>query len=203
LAAKRTAAGAGPRGRAVREQYPDSPILVDANDGYTCAGFLRYFEAVADCRLFWIEEPFRENREDLRRLRDFRDARSPETLLVDGESGFDVPSLLELARERLLDVLIMDIASLGFTGWRKLMPTLIQIGVRASPHTWGQPIKSDYVAQLAAGLGGYPRSGWIVAAEGIPAETIGVDRGAYRLADGKLRVPDAAPGFGMALAPLS
>src|SRR5207244_9661773 len=99
--------------RAVRERYPESPILVDANDGYTCDGFLRYLDAVADCRLFWVEEPFRETCDDLRRLRAFLDARSPETLIADGESGFDVPFLLELARERLVDVLLMDIASLG------------------------------------------------------------------------------------------
>jgi L-alanine-DL-glutamate epimerase-like enolase superfamily enzyme len=118
LATKRTAAGAGPRGCAVREQSPDCPILADANNGYTCDGFLRYFEAVVDCRLFWIEEPFREDRDDLRRLRYFRDSHSPETLIADGESRFDVPALLELAHERLLDVLLMDIAGHGFTGWQ-------------------------------------------------------------------------------------
>jgi D-galactarolactone cycloisomerase len=180
--------------RAVRERYPDSPILVDANDGYTCDGFLRYLEAVADCHLFWIEEPFRENRDDLRRLREFVDTRCPETLLADGESAPDIPFLLELARERLLDVLLMDIAGLGFTRWRELMPTLIEIGVKASPHTWGQPVKTNYTGQLAAGLGN------VVTVEGIPAETIGVDRSAYRLAEGMLRVPESAPGFGLWLA---
>jgi L-alanine-DL-glutamate epimerase-like enolase superfamily enzyme len=180
--------------RAVRERYPESPILVDANDGYTCDGFLRYLEAVADCRLYWIEEPFRENREDLRRLREFVDARCPETLLADGESAPDIPFLLDLARERLLDVLLMDIAGLGFTRWRELMPALIEIGVKASPHTWGQPVKTNYTAQLTAGLGN------VVTVEGVPGETIGVDRSAYRLAEGMLRVPETAPGFGMRLA---
>ena len=54
---------------AVRERFPDCRILVDANDGYTCDDFLRYVTAVADCDLFWIEEPFRENRAELLRLK--------------------------------------------------------------------------------------------------------------------------------------
>lgn len=181
--------------RAVRERYPDSPILVDGNDGFTCESLLRYLDAVADCRLFWIEEPFRENREELRRLREFLDARSPETLIADGESSPNIPFLLELARERLLDVLLMDIAGLGFTAWRKLMPTVVETGVRASPHTWGQPIKTNYAAQLAAGLGS------VVTIEGVPGETLGVDRSAYCLVEGIFRVPDTAPGFGMTLQP--
>jgi D-galactarolactone cycloisomerase len=73
------------------------------------------------------------------------------------------------------------------------MPTLIKIGVRASPHTWGQPIKTNYAAQLAAGLGD------VVTVEGVPGETIGVDRSAYGMVDGQIRVPDQAPGFGMRL----
>jgi L-alanine-DL-glutamate epimerase-like enolase superfamily enzyme len=179
--------------RAVREAYPDAPLLVDANDGYTGAEFLRYLDAVADCRLFWIEEPFRENREDLRRLRDFLKERSPETLIADGESGPDVPALLDLAREGLLDVLLMDIAGLGFTRWRRLMPAVIEAGARISPHTWGDPLKTYYTAQFAAG------AGRTVCLEGIPAEIEGVDRTAYRLAHGMLHVPEAAPGFGLRL----
>ncbi|MFQ6130707.1 MAG: enolase C-terminal domain-like protein, partial [Armatimonadota bacterium] len=43
--------------RAVRERFPDCKILVDANDAYTCDQFLKYLTAVADCDLFFIEEP--------------------------------------------------------------------------------------------------------------------------------------------------
>lgn len=176
----------------VRKDFPDCHILVDANDGYTCDGFLRYLDAVADCELFWIEEPFRENREDLMRLREFLAKHSPNTLIVDGESGYDIELLLELAHEGLLDVLIMDIAGLGFTNWRKWMPKLADANVCASPHTWGDPLKTRYVAQLAAGLGN------VLTVEGIPAETCDVDWSLYRLREGLLHVPDN-PGFGMKL----
>jgi hypothetical protein len=35
---------------------------------------------------------------------------------------------------------------------------------------------------------------------GIRVAMLGVDRSAYRMVDGRLRVPEAAPGFGMRLA---
>ncbi|WP_245941112.1 mandelate racemase/muconate lactonizing enzyme family protein [Thermasporomyces composti] len=176
--------------RAVREAFPDCRILVDANDGYTCADVLDYLDAVADCDVFWLEEPFPENREDLRRLREHLADRG--TLVADGESEPDVPFLLDLGKEGLLDVLLMDVVSFGLTRWRALMPRLAELGVRASPHAWGLPLKSLYAAQIAAGLGNVPL------VEGVPGTTDGVDTSAYRSVDGVLHVPDA-PGFGLDL----
>jgi len=176
--------------KAVRENFPDCDILVDANNGYTCDGFIRYFDAVADCSIFWIEEPFHENREDLTKLKDFLAKRSPNTLIADGEAGYDVEFLLELANERLVDVLIMDIAGLGFTNWRKLMPRVIEAEVQIAPHTWGNPLKTLYTSQFAAGLG------HTVTLEGIPTKTSDVDWSHYKLENGLLHVP-AEPGFGM------
>ena len=176
--------------RAVRQAFPACQILVDANDGYTCDQFLRYLDAVADCQLYWIEEPFRESREDLRRLREFLAQRSPQTLIADGESEPDIELLLALAGEKLLDVLIMDILGWGFTTWRRWMPRLIEAQVRASPHTWGDPLKTLYASHIAAGLGN------VVTLEGIPAVSDDVDWSRYRLREGMLYLPDA-PGFGI------
>jgi L-alanine-DL-glutamate epimerase-like enolase superfamily enzyme len=176
--------------RAVRERYPDCDILVDANDGYSGEGFLLYLDGVVDCRLFWIEEPFRETREDLLRLRRYLDKKSPETLIADGELRPDIPLLLDLAREKLLDVLLMDIVGLGLTPWRRLMPTLKEMGIQASPHAWGVPLKTLYTAQLAAGLGN------VVTVEGVPGTAAAIDCTGYRLEEGLLYVPDA-PGWGI------
>ena len=178
--------------KSVRVNFPDCEILVDANNGYTCDGFLRYFDAVADYSIFWIEEPFHENREYLSRLKEFLAQRSPNTLIADGEAGYDVEFLLELANEGLVDVLIMDIAGLGFTNWRKLMPRVIEAKVQIAPHTWGNPLKTLYASQLAAGLGN------TVTLEGIPTKTSDVDWSFYKLEDGLLHVP-AEPGFGMSI----
>jgi D-galactarolactone cycloisomerase len=67
---------------------------------------------------------------------------------------------------RVIDVLQMDIGGLDFTGWRKIMPKLIEMEVMASPHTWGDPLKAYYTAQFAAGFGNVP----II--EGIPPELV-------------------------------
>lgn len=179
--------------RAVHKAFPDCRILVDANDAYTCDDTIRYMDAVADCNIFWFEEPFRENREDLIKLREFLARKSPNTLVVDGESRPDIDFLLELGKEKLLDALQMDISSLGFTRWRQLMPKLVDAEVKAAPHTWGDPLKVHYSAQLAAGLGNF------LMLEGIPSTTQGADMGLYMLVEGILHVPKNAPGFGMKL----
>ena len=176
--------------RAVREHYPDCQILVDANNGYTGEGFLEYLDSALDCGLFWIEEPFQETREDLSRLRDHLDQHSSRTLISDGELRPDIPFLLELATERLVDVLLMDVLSFGLTHWRSLMPELREIGVLASPHAWGTPLKSLYAAHIAAGLGN------AAPVEGVPGTTVAVDDNGYRLEGGLLYLPDT-PGFGM------
>lgn len=178
--------------RRIRTHFPDCRILVDANDGYTCGSFLRYLEAVADCDLFWVEEPFPENREDLLRLRDALARISPGTLIADGESDPDRDHLLRLAREGLIDVLIPDIIGMGFTAWRRWMPSVRDAGAQASPHTWGDPLKTCYAAQLAGGLGN------VVTVEGVPATSSSADWSGYILEEGILRLP-ATPGFGIAL----
>ncbi|HEY8458441.1 MAG TPA: enolase C-terminal domain-like protein [Actinopolymorphaceae bacterium] len=182
--------------RAVRAAFPDARIMVDANDGYTTGEFLTYLEAVADCELFWVEEPFRETRPYLRRLRRFLDRLGTGTLVADGERDPDVPFLLALAADGLLDVLIMDIVSYGFTAWRRIMPVLREVGAQASPHAWGRPLKTIYAAHLAAGLGN------VVAVEGVPGRIKGVRSDNYRLIDGKLHLSEA-PGFGLPVPSIS
>lgn len=185
--------------RAVREAFPDCKILVDANNGYTVDNFLTYLEGVIDCDLFWIEEPFPENVDDDRTLREWLNQHAPSVLIADGEESSVMPQadfgvLLGLADAGVLDVLIPDIVTYGFTKWRAIMPELIAHGVAASPHTWGYPIKSLYTAQLAAGVGN------VLTVEGIPGMANGVDASGYRLIDGAWQVPDA-PGFGLTLPP--
>jgi L-alanine-DL-glutamate epimerase-like enolase superfamily enzyme len=176
--------------RAVRKAWPEARILVDANDGYDCTGFLNYVDAVADCELYWIEEPFLDDAADLARLRAHLDAVSPDTLIADGETSPDVEQVLTIAAHGHVDVLLMDVLSFGVTRWRQLMPQAREIGVRASPHAWGRPLKTRYAAQLAAGLGNVP----II--EGVPGHTAGVDTGSYRFTGGAVTVPDL-PGFGL------
>jgi D-galactarolactone cycloisomerase len=176
--------------RAVREAWPAAKILVDANDGYDCDGFLDYVDAVADCGLYWIEEPFLDDAADLGRLRVHLDSVSPDTLIAEGETSPDVEQVMSIAGNGHIDVLLMDVMSFGVTRWRRLMPRVRSLGVHASPHAWGRPLKTLYAAQLAAGLGNVP----II--EGVPGHTIGVDTSSYRFTESALTVPDL-PGFGL------
>lgn len=178
--------------RAVRAEFPDCRILVDANNGYDVGGFCAYLSEVLDCDLFWVEEPFHEARSDLQQLREFFTRHELKTLIADGEYQPDEAFLLELSAEGLLDVLLMDVVSYGLTPWRRLMPKLVEFEVRASPHAWGLPLKTLYAAQMAAGLGN------VITVEGVPGTTVDVDTSAYSLTDGVLEVPNA-PGFGIPL----
>ena len=178
--------------RAVREAYPDARVLVDANNGFTPQETIRYLRDVADCDLFWVEEPFHEEADGLRQLREFLDESGSSTLIADGEFEPDEPQVLELAGAGLIDVLLMDVVSFGLTAWRRLMPIATELGATTSPHAWGMPVKTLYAAQMAAGLGN------VLTVEGVPGVTEGVDAGGYTLVDGLLTVPDA-PGFGLDL----
>lgn len=178
--------------RLVREHYPNAKITVDANDAYTPKTIKRFIDGVFDCNLFWIEEPFREDREGLKILREYLNEKSPNTLIADGESRADIEYLLGLAQEGLLNVLQMDIAFLGFTAWRQLIPYIKNIGAIASPHCWGFGLKTNYCCTLAASERTFTEI------EGMVDETEGVDTSGYVMMNGKMSVPNMA-GFGMPL----
>lgn len=178
--------------RLVRTHFPDSLIMVDANDQYTPEAIKAYIDQVADVNLFWIEEPFRENERDFAILKDHLAKRSPGTLIADGESWPEEELLFSLHAKGLLDVLQMDIQGWGFTGWRKTMRRAAEQNAMVSPHNWGYKLKTHYTAALA---GGYPGVNHI---EGVIDETEGVDFSGYRMEDGRMFLPES-PGFGMKL----
>ena len=178
--------------RLVKEAFPDSRIMVDANDQYTPETIKEYIDQVADIGLYWIEEPFRENDRDLRILREHLMKRSPATLIADGESWPDEELLFTLHEKGLLDVLQMDIQGWGFTAWRRTIQRAQAQGALVSPHNWGYKLKTHYTAAFAAAYA------QVDAIEGVVDETEGVDFSGYALADGLMFVPEA-PGFGMDL----
>jgi len=178
--------------RAVRAAFPDARLLVDANDGYDVDGMLRYVDAVADCGLYWIEEPFLDDAASLRSLRDHLADVSPATLIAEGETNPDLEQLLGFGRDGVMDVVLLDVVSYGFSAWRRVMPRFTELGVAGSPHAWGLPLKTLYAAQLATGLGN------IAVVEGVPGVTVEPDTSGYRFDDGMLSVPDL-PGFGLPL----
>lgn len=186
--------------REVRKHFPNSRILVDANDAYSLETAIRFMDAVKDCDIYWIEEPFHENADDLKKLKDYLSKNSPHTLIADGEwaPGYihtaETIGLIEtLAKEKLVDVLLMDTFEFGFTNWRKYMKKIKEMGVKASPHNWGLTLKTIYSSHLSAGFGDL-----VETIEGVGDTTEGVDHSKYMLKDGRLLLPDE-PGFGMEL----
>lgn len=180
--------------RLTRELYPDARILVDPNDGYSYNAIAEYLEATADVGLYWVEEVFAERREDMLELRQLVNRFSPKTLIADGEYRPNVPAVIKLASEGLIDVLLMDVLDYGLTAWRRIMPSVLETKAAISPHAWGWPLKTLYAAQIGAGLG---RANII---EGVPGTIANVDASAYRFEDGVLSLPQR-PGFGLPLTP--
>jgi len=177
----------------VYKHFPDCDILVDGNDAFTVDYFIDYLKGIEDIPLFWIEEPFRETKEDYKKLKEWMINNSRRnTLLADGEADPDLKLALELGKEQLLDVYLEDIRDYGFTRWRKLAPQLKSIGMMASPHAWGDTIKSFYATQYAAAYGNIPTI------EGVTCFSTEIDLSGYKLHRGRL-TPPSLPGFGMKL----
>ena len=179
--------------RQIHHQHPGAALMVDANNGFSVDDALTFMKRIEGVPLYWFEEPFQEAAENDRILHDYLDIERPGTLIADGESDPDIPQLMNLASHRLVDVLQPDVCGLGFTAWRRLMPQLARRGYRASPHAWGDVVKTNYCAHLAAA---YPHH--IPCIEAVLGTSEGVDDSDYRLSESMLKLPER-PGFGMDL----
>lgn len=177
--------------RLIYDNFPDCDILVDGNDAFTFDYFIEYLKGVEDIPLFWIEEPFRETRDDYAKLKKWcLDHGRRNTLLGDGEANPDRELNFSLGQEGLLDVYLEDVMGYGFTSWRKLMPKLKGMGMMASPHSWGDFVKTCYSAHLAAAYGNTPTI------EGVTCFSADLDFSAYKLERGRMH-PNTTPGFGI------
>lgn len=183
---------------AVRENFPDARILIDANDAYDIETTIRFMEGVKDCNIYWLEECFEENEKDLKTLKEYLAKNSPETLVADGEwapnyihTRETVALVEDLAKKGLLDVLLMDTQLFGFTNWRKYMKKCADMNIMASPHNWNVMLKTLYCSHLAAA---FPQV--VPSIEGVGDTTEGICWDGYVIKDGMLTVPDT-PGFGM------
>ena len=177
----------------IYEHFPDIDILVDGNDMFTVDYFISYLKGIENVPIFWIEEPFRETREDYTKLKKYLvENGRRNTLIADGEANPDLPLALELGKDQLLDIYLDDISGYGFTRWRKLAPRLKEIGMMMSPHAWGDTIKSFYCTHLAGAFGNTP------SIEGVTCFSDDIDLSAYRLIRGRI-TPPSSPGFGIKL----
>ena len=177
----------------IHQTFPEIELLVDANDGYSLEDTIDFLRGIEGIPLLWVEEPFRENYELGKKLRQWMDQHGfAETLYADGEARPDHELCLQMGKERIMNAYLPDIRSFGFTRWRKLMPELKQIDMWASPHAFGSMLKTHYNVHLAAAYGN------VVTIEGVTCLSDDIDFGNYQIENGKIAVSDQ-PGFGMKL----
>ncbi len=168
-------------------------ILVDANDAYSLEDSMGFLKGIEGIPLYWFEEPFVETYEEGKQLKEWMMAHGrKDNYYADGERNPDVDVCMRLGGEGLMDVYLADIVGLGFTPWRNLMPSLVEMGMLASPHGWGTMVKSHYIAHLSAGLGN------VCTVEGATLSSEDIELGNYPITDGKITVSED-PGFGMKL----
>jgi L-alanine-DL-glutamate epimerase-like enolase superfamily enzyme len=168
-------------------------VLVDANDMYSLDDTKMFLEGIGDTPLYWVEEPFREEVAKGKKLKQWMNENGFEkTYYADGERNPDFDVCLELGKDQHIDVFLPDTYSYGFTKWINLMPELEKIDMLASPHAWGDRLKTNYTVHLAAGLGN------ICTVEGVTCLSDDIDYGDYPIVNGKVQVSES-PGFGMKL----
>ncbi len=168
-------------------------ILVDSNDMYSLDDTKAFLKGIGDIPLFWVEEPFTEDARLGRELRQWMNQNGFErTYYADGEARPQFELCMEMASDKVLDVYLEDIYGLGFTNWMKLGTRLRSENILASPHAWGNMLKTHYICHYAAAYGGVPTI------EGVTCLSDDIDFGTYPLVDGKKTVSDA-PGFGMSI----
>lgn len=179
--------------RAVANTFKDCDIMVDANDGYPIEDLIQFLNGISDVKLYWIEEPFYENRELNINLKRWLAANNMDHILIaDGEYKPDYDLVLDLSEQGYIDVFVADIVDFGFSNWRNLMPHLIKKKIAASPHAWGLNLKTFYTAHLAAAFGNIPTI------EGVTCLSEDFDSNNYIVKNGFLFPPDK-PGFGIDL----
>lgn len=178
--------------QAVRDAVgPAAPLMIDANNGYNLNLAKEVLLATANTRLFWLEEPFHEDRVLYADLRAWCDAHGLEVLIADGE-GHAAPNLLEWAQEGMVQVVQYDIFSYGFTRWLALGQQLDRWQVRSAPHHYGGHIGNYVSCHLAPTVRGLAFVEW------DEAITPGLDTSHYAVVEGDVVVP-ALPGFGLML----
>ena len=178
--------------RAVREAVgPDATIMIDANNGYNLNIAKRVLESTADCNLFWLEEAFHEDRVLYEALSEWMDKEGLSVLIADGE-GQASPSLMDWAREGVVDVIQYDIFSHGFGNWLRTGAQLDAWGVCTAPHHYGRHLGNYVSGHLAAAVSNFAFVEW------DEVTTPGLDTSAYRVEEGQVVIPNS-PGFGLAL----
>lgn len=132
---------------------------------------------------------------DLEVLRSVRAAHPSARLFVDMNDGYSVDRTLRFLEDTAeLDLFwIEEPVAEEQAGLTRFRDRRRELGLQASPHAWGHPLKTLYAAQLAAATDVVP------VVEGAPGTIDGVDDAGYTLREGEILLP-RSPGLALELA---
>ena len=170
---------------------PQATVMLDANNGYNLNLTKQVLAETADCRIFWMEEAFHEDRVLYEDLKTWLQANQLPVLIADGE-GQASPSLLEWAQSGMVDVIQYDVFSYGFTPWLHLGARLDGWGVVTAPHHYGGFYGNYAACHLSAAIERFAFAEWDEAA------APGIDTSGYSIHEGYVVTPNL-PGFGLTL----
>jgi len=183
----------------VRETVgPEIKILVDANNGYDGRPDLLedFVRGISDLNVLWMEEMITEEIDGYRKLREWRDRYTPQTMIVDGEGDRGRNTIYwKLMGQGLLDAIQPDMLHMGFWFYHVLARDIEDSGYDTliAPHNYN----AAYLGLRANIQFGAATERFVI------AEDSTLDFELYRspeyvFEDGKYRVP-TSPGLAVSI----
>lgn len=150
-----TPARDGEIARRVRERIgPDTPLMVDLNQGFSFGLAVDLARRLVECNVRWLEEPMPH--EDLAAHR--RLAEQVPIALAGGESLFGLAAFREVVGTNLLSFVQPDLALCGgITEGLKIAALAEAFGIPFVPHVWGTAVNfaaSLHVTAVLPGMNG-------------------------------------------------
>jgi L-alanine-DL-glutamate epimerase-like enolase superfamily enzyme len=177
---------------AVRQTIgPQAVLMVDVNNGYNLNLTKYVLQQTHADALYWLEEPFHEDAELYRDLKNWLSANQMPILIADGE-GDASTHVLDWAHEGLIDIIQYDAIGYGFTRWLRTARQLDAWGVRSAPHHYGTGYGNYVACHLAPAISHFALAEWDESA------VSGLSAPGYHINAGSVSVP-AVPGFGVEL----
>jgi L-alanine-DL-glutamate epimerase-like enolase superfamily enzyme len=167
------------------------PLMIDANNGYNVNLAKWVLTETADCDIYWLEEPFHEDRTLYEHLHGWLNTQGLKVLIADGE-GQASPDLMKWAQAGVINVVQYDLRDYGFDEWLKTGRQLDSWGAKSAPHNYGSAYGGYASCHLAAALKNFTFVEW------DQIDLDGLDASNYAIKEGRIYVADA-PGFGLHL----
>ncbi|MEW6265742.1 MAG: mandelate racemase/muconate lactonizing enzyme family protein [Thermodesulfobacteriota bacterium] len=170
---------------------PEIGLMVDANGAFSLPRARRMMRRLADCHLYWMEEPvLNDDLEGYLALR----REFPDIPLAWGENGFSVDIYQQFTAARAVDIVMPDPSrSGGLTQCVRLCETASRYGLPFSPHHYGSDLGFAAALHLVASQPDFLVMLRDVSDCPLREEIITEP---FEIKNGKVRVPDR-PGLGV------